>query len=200
MIGGKRRQSGFTLVEMMVAVAVFATASIIITDLFLSFNRSQRRTQASQAVQSDARVLLSNIVDKTRSGEIDYSAYTPTVTNPEAELHIIGNDGASYVIRRSDTVFANTVCPSAVATPCLEISSDGGTTFSPMTSERLRVVGVQFYINPIESPTVQSGGVFTYNVQPSVTIVMGLQGTSPQAAEQGTTFIQTTVSSRVLLR
>ncbi len=202
MTGDKQqRTKGFTLVEMMVAITVFATASVIISDLFLSFNRSQRRAQASQAVQSDARVLLANIVDKIRSGEINYSVYTPNVSNPETELHLVGNDGTEFVIRRSDSDFVNTVCPSAIATPCLEISDDGGSTFSPMTSERLRVVGVQFYISPIESPTVQSGpGVFTYNVQPRVTVVLGFQGTSTQAAEQGTAFVQTTVSSRVLLR
>jgi len=202
MIGDKhQRQKGFTLVEMMVAITVFATASVIISDLFLSFNRSQRRAQASQAVQSDARVLLANIVDKIRSGEIDYSVYTPNVTNPETELHLLSADGTEYVIRRSDSDFVNTVCPSAISTPCLEISADGGSTFSPMTSERLRVVGVQFYIQPIESPTTQtSPGVFDFNIQPRVTVVLGLQGTSTQAAEQGTAFVQSTVSSRVLLR
>ena len=197
---GDKRQRGFTLVEMMVAVTVFATASVIITDLFLSFNRTQRRAQSSQAIQNDARVLMANIVDKIRSSEIDYSVYTPTVANPETELFLVANDGTNYVIRRSDTVFSNTVCPSAASTPCLEISADGGSTYSPMTSERLKVIGVQFYIAPIESPTVQSGGNFTYNVQPRVTFTLGLQGVTSQAAEQGTTFIQTTVSSRVLLR
>lgn len=196
-----RQAKGFTLVEMMVAVAIFATASVIITDLFLAFNRTQRRTESGQAIQSDARVMIATITDRIRSGEIDYAAYGSPIISPETVLRIIGNDGASYVIRRSDTDFANTVCPSVQSTPCLEISGDGGTTFSAMTSARLRVAGVQFYIDPPESPLTESSpGVYAYNIQPRVTMVIGLQGVSTQAAEQGTTFLQTTVSTRALLR
>lgn len=195
------QQRGFTLVEMMVSVAIFATASVIITDLFLSFNRTQRRTESSQAIQGDARVMLATLTDKIRSGVIDYAAYSGPVTSPDTELRVIGNDGLSYVVRRSDTDFANTTCPTAQSTPCLEISNDGGTTFSAMTSARLKVIGVQFYVDPPESPLEESSpGVYAYDIQPRVTMVIGLQGTSSQAAEQGTTFLQTTISTRALLR
>lgn len=202
MIGAKSQaQQGFTLVEMMVAITVFATATVMITNLFLVFNRAQRRAEASQNIQSDARQVLATMVDRVRSGEIDYAYYATPVANPETELAIVASDGFSYLIRRSDTDFANTVCPTAASTPCLEISNDGGATFSAMTSESLKVVGVQFYISPVESPLTESSpGVYAYDEQPRVTMVIGLQGTSSHAAEQGTTFVQTTVSSRVLLR
>lgn len=196
----QKQPRGFTLVEMIVATAIFATASLIITDLFLISNRAQRRAESSQAVQSDARVLLANITERIRSGEIDYTAYAGVIPKPSDTLAIIDERGRSIVIRNSDTVFTNTVCPSAISTPCLEISEDGGTTFQPMTSERIRLVGMQFYIDPPESPLMQGGGVYLYDIQPRVTVVMGLQGTSSNAAELGTTFVQTTVSSRVLLR
>jgi prepilin-type N-terminal cleavage/methylation domain-containing protein len=195
-----KQPRGFTLVEMIVATAVFATASLIITDLFLISNRAQRRAESSQAIQSDARVLLANITERVRSGEIDYAAYVGPIPKPADMLAIIDERGRSVVIRGSDTVFANTVCPSELSTPCLEISEDGGLTYQPMTSERIRLVGMQFYIDPPESPLEQDAGGFVYDIQPRVTFVLGLQGTTANAAELGTTFIQTTVSSRVLLR
>ena len=193
----KRR--GFTLIEMMVAVSLFATLGLIMTDLFLIFNRAQRRTQAAAAVQSDARVMLAQITDLIRSGQIDYSQYNPSVTNPTTQLFLIDSQGRNVLIRKSDTVFANTKCPNAASTPCLEISVNGG-PFSAMTSKRLKVIGTAFYIDPPQSPTVQSGGVYTYNRQPRVTLTIGMQGVSLQVPEQATTFVQTTITSRFLLR
>lgn len=196
-----KQPKGFTLAEMMVAVSIFATVSVVVADLFLAYNRTQRRAEATQSIQSDMRSMMATLIDRIRSGEINYAAYVPEALRPETELYLIGQDGVNYVIRQSDADFANTVCPSALSTPCLEISGDGGTTFSPMTSERVRVVGVQFYVDPPQSPLAQSSpGVYDYDVQPHVTFTIGLQGTSSEASAQGTTFLQTTVSSRVLLR
>lgn len=196
-----KQPKGFTLAEMMVAVTIFATACVIVADLFLAFNRTQRSAEATQSIQGDTRSMMASLIDRIRSGEIDYAAYAPSALQPETELHLIGEDGTNYVIRQSDSDFGNTSCPSAASTPCLEISGDGGTTFSSMTSDRVRVIGVQFYIDPPESPLAESSpGVYTYNVQPHVTFSIGLQGATSDAAAQGTTFLQTTVSSRVLLR
>lgn len=196
----RKNVRGFTLMEMIVATAIFATASVIIADLFLISNRAQRRAESSQAVQSDARVLLSQIIERVRSGEIDYDAYGAAISKPTDALAITDERGRSVIIRASDTDFNNTVCPSQASTPCLEISEDGGTTFQPMTSKRIRLVGVQFYVDPPESPLTEVGGVYTYDVQPRVTVVLGLQGSVGSAAELGTKFVQSTISSRVLLR
>jgi prepilin-type N-terminal cleavage/methylation domain-containing protein len=196
----KRAQSaGFTLVEMMVAVSIFSTASVIVADLFLIANRAQRRTSTEQQIQSDARIIISQVSDRIRSGEIDYDGYGGTAPSVGDVLRVIDERGNLIVVRQSDSVFSNTVCPTAQSTPCLEISDDNGITFAPMTSDGVKVAGVQFFIDPPQSPTLPGGGGFLYSIQPRVTMVVGLQGTSPQAA-QGTTFVQTTVSSRTLLR
>ncbi|MBI4121988.1 MAG: type II secretion system protein [Parcubacteria group bacterium] len=197
---GLKKPAGFTLMEMIVATSIFAIASVIIADLFLISNRAQRRAEVSQAIQSDARVMMAGITDRIRSGEIDYAALPRPVVNPSGALALIDERGREVVIRESDSTFVNTVCPSLASTPCLEISEDGGATFAPMTSGRLRVVGVKFYILPVESPLTQNGGAFTQNTQPRVTVVLGLQSASANADAQTTTFVQTTVSSRVLLR
>lgn len=196
----RKQQAGFTLVEMMVAVSIFATASVIVADLFLIANRAQRRTSVGQQIQSDARIIFSQVGDRIRSGEIDYDGYGGTAPSASDVLRVVDERDNFVVVRQSDSVFANTVCPSEKSTPCLEISEDGGFTFAPMTSDSVKVVGVQFYVDPPQRPTVTGGSGYLYNIQPRVTMVVGLQGTSSEATELGTTFFQTTVSSRVLLR
>lgn len=184
---------------MIVAVSIFATASVVVADLFLIANRTQRRTSADQQIQSDARVIFAQLTDRIRSGEIDYDGYGGTAPLVGDTLRVIDERGNFLVVRKSDTVFSNTVCPTAASTPCLEISNDGGTTFQPLTSQNVKVNAAQFFIDPPQSPLNSSGTGFDYNIQPRVTISVGLQSTAP-GVSQATTFIQTSVSSRVLLR
>lgn len=192
--------AGFTLVEMMVAVSIFATVSVIVADLFMIANRAQRRTSSEQQLQSDGRVIFTQVADRIRSGEIDYEAYGGTVAGVTDTLRLIDERENLVVVRQSDSNFPSTVCPSLRSTPCLEISDDNGATFSSMTSDGVKVSGVQFFIDPPQSPDVMGGSGFLYSIQPRVTMVIGLQGSSAEAAGQPPTFLQTTVSSRELIR
>lgn len=177
---------------MVVAVGIFSIVSVVIAQLFTTFTRTQQRAGINQKIQSDARVMMAQISDRIRSAEINYDAYGGQIPVPTDDLWIIDENGLEVVIRRSDVDFANTTCPSAASTPCLEISEDGGVTFYPMTTENYTVDSAQFFISPETDPS--SGGL---DIQPRVTFSLGIRNASPDAVLQAPTYVQSTVSARV---
>lgn len=183
---------------MVVAVGIFAIVSVTIAELFIISNRAQRRAGTSEQIQGEARSMLSQIGDRFRAGTLDYTQYTTPISSPVETLAFIDEFGIPVIIRKSDTVFGNTVCPNAASTPCLEISEDGGTTFYPMSSDGFVYNVVQFYLDPPTDPFAAGGG--GPDIQPRLTFVIGVQSNSLDPAQQAETFFQTTVSSRTYLR
>jgi len=56
--------------EMVVAVGLFAIVSVLIAQLFAIFTTTQTRAATNQKVQSDARIMMSLISDRIRTGKI----------------------------------------------------------------------------------------------------------------------------------
>lgn len=187
-----KNQQGYTLVEMIVAVGIFAIVSVLIAQLFVTFTRTQQRTTNQQQIQSDARIVLAQVSDRIRSGVIDYASYGAGVSNPTESLFLVDENGVPVVIAKSNN---SAECPSAEATPCLTISENGATP-TPMSSDRFTVDVVQFYIDPITDPEPTTGP----DIQPRVTMTIGIQAVNIDPALQAPTYIQTTASSRVYLR
>lgn len=61
------KQSGFTLIEIMIAMAVFSMSIIIITISFVGLVRSQRTATEDRATQQNARVIIEDIVRDIRA-------------------------------------------------------------------------------------------------------------------------------------
>jgi len=190
-----KNQKGFTLMEMVVAVSLFAIVSVMISQLFIMSNRAQRKAGALQKVQSEARVMMAQVTDLMRSGIVDYEKYAASISSPTTTLFLIDDRGREIVIRKSDINFANTACPSEKSTPCLEFSEDGGLSFFSMTTDNFKLNSLQFYIDPPVTP--ENGGP---DIQPHITFTFGLESSSPDPSKQGTIYLQSTISSRVYLR
>ncbi len=182
--------------ELLVALAIFGVAVLIVSNSFVLATRSQRRGAALQRVQSDARLVINTLADQARQGTIDYPAYGGGITNPGTVMALRDRNNQSIIYRESSSTFASTVCPSAESTPCVEVSNDGGTTWAALTSRDVKLEYLKFSISPVTDPFAGGGP----NVQPRVTIMMALKGITPALEEQSPLFMQTTVSSRVYLR
>ena len=66
---------GFSLMEIVVFLAIFSTTALIAVDLFLTITRVQRQVRNVQAVQTDARFALEAMGREIRIGAIDYDYY-----------------------------------------------------------------------------------------------------------------------------
>lgn len=114
------RQSGFTLVEILVAVAIFMLAMLIATSVFMVATMHQRQTAAGQALQSDIRYALESVVRDVKYGTIDYDFYS-NGTCMTGATNYCSNDPN------------NTTCPT---NPCIVNLNDA-------TQNPVRILGVR---------------------------------------------------------
>ena len=68
-------KKGFTLVEMLVAVSLFAVVSLIGTMIFINVSRVHRQVNLQNAVYEDARFMMERIVSELRTNAVDYEEY-----------------------------------------------------------------------------------------------------------------------------
>lgn len=63
-------KKGFTLIEIIVAAALFSLISLAITNLFISAIKGQRQITSLQAVQENGRYLMESISKEIRTSQI----------------------------------------------------------------------------------------------------------------------------------
>ncbi|MBU0648701.1 prepilin-type N-terminal cleavage/methylation domain-containing protein [Patescibacteria group bacterium] len=193
----KKNQKGFTLIEMLVVLAVFSTFLIVAMDLFLTINRVQRRTEVSERVLSENRFIMETMAQLARTGRIDYEAYpdpTNPIANPTDEL--IVRQGDEQVRLKQQTSF----CPSSQSAPCATISRDGGATWASITPRGMRVTNLKFIVTPQLNPFYFDGVDYLAQDQPQVTIIFGLASTREISGQDIEVNNQTTISMREYVR
>ena len=192
-ISSQPNQCAFTLIEMVIAVAIFSIAIVIISGIFLSTIKAQRKASAILEAQAEARYALEVMTRKIREGYIDYdySGYSGGITSPEVELALKDLDGNPIIF------FQDTTCDDADSSPCIKMSLGGNTQL--LTGKGLKVNNLKFYISPLEDPFIPDFDPSTGN-QPRVTIVMTIQSVGTRPEQIATVFLQTTASSRYYQR
>lgn len=190
-------KKGFTLVEMMVVLAVFSVATVVIVDIFMMAGRAQRRTLAVERIQSDARYSMEAVSREIKMDIIDYdwSGYAGGIAMPSDVLALRDADDNSVIFKKSSDN-----CPSGT-TNCLAVSLDGGMTWASITSKGNSVEDLKFYIDPLADPfKINASHVYDSDNQPRVTIVLVTRGVGGRPDEQKTVYLQTTVSNRIYRR
>src|SRR5215212_5047211 len=79
----RERQRGYTLMEILVAVAIFATVMIVALLLYDQSNRVFKKTNESAEMQQNTRVAYEKVVADLRMAGFDYKrAGTPSYSVP----------------------------------------------------------------------------------------------------------------------
>jgi prepilin-type N-terminal cleavage/methylation domain-containing protein len=180
---------GFTLVEIIVAMAIFVAALTAVSSIFTYANRSQRTTQAITDVQSDARFAMEVMSQQIRRGSIDYSSsqYGGSIdSNPQDVLVLRDNDNNQVWFMRGVSQGRGVV----------QISEDGA-VWSDLTPPSVSVDLLRFYMSPTTDPFVQNP---TTSQQPRVTITMVTSSTDIKNQLLHPSYIQTTITSRQYVR
>jgi len=180
--------TGFTLAEIIVAMAIFTTAVTTLANIFLFSNKTQRKTQAVQETQTDARFAMEVMAQQIRRGVIDYDYYGGTISNnPQDVLALVdANNNQVQFKRELDG-----------SRGVLQISQDGGATWSDLTPDSISISTLSFYLSPTTSPFVSSPAT---NQQPFVTIALHTTSTDTEGATLRPTFLQTSISTRQYVR
>ena len=171
--------SGFTLIEMLVAISLFAAVVAISAGAYLAIMKAQLKSINMKRVQEDSRYASEIIGREFRMGEVDYTYYGEEVPSPTSTLVLINSRGTEIKFRLESERLEKKV---------------GDGSFIPLTQENIKVTDLKFYISPLTDPFVEGGP----NIQPRVTICLTARSGSPGVPERETEIIlQTTISSHM---
>lgn len=163
---GKR---GFTLVELVIAVAIFSLVIATAVGLLTSALRVQRRSISLQNIQDNGRYLLELMAKEARMSEI------------------INSDGESQVLNLIHPVNGNIVYTFTGA-PNWQITREDDDGVGIMNSDEVEIEG-EFFVD---------GETLDDDEQPTVTIIMEARTTGTKSEEQAEIKLQTTLSQRKL--
>lgn len=197
------KSKGFTLMEVVLATAIFAVATVAVSDIFVRVNKAQRKTQGIQETASDARFAIESIARTIRLSEIDYDYYGGAV-NVLGENILALRSGSDTPIKFSRQ--NGSVCPENSASVyclavCLEescLTSD----WQSLTPRGVDLALLNFLIYPLQSPYKFDSltGSYKTDTQPRVTIISNTENITAAASDQKSFWVQTTVSTRIYKR
>jgi len=172
MIGGKNKQTkfGFTLTELIVAVAIFALVITGAIALLTTVFRTQRKSVAVQSVQDNARYLMGFMAKEIRMSE--FRSFNGTTQVLEIIHPVNGDIGYTFT-----------------GAPNWQIIREDDSTLDKINSDEVEIDG-GFYID--------GRAVGGDNEQPRVTVVMKVKITGIKTEERAEINLQTTLSQRNL--
>lgn len=187
------RLKGFTLVEMMVSVAIFAIVMTVALGALLSMSESDRKAQTLKSVINNLNFALDAMSRSIRTGQAYHcdatqgslSATRDCADTPASSLAYQPALGGT-VIYRLETSSASTCGQPAARVGCIVRSTDGGVTYGAITSSEVYVNALSFFVTGAESASVQ----------PKVTIL--ISGVVTVSGAQTSPFnLQTSITQRL---
>jgi len=177
--------SGFTLVEAMVSVAIFAILMVSANDIFLSIVRSQRNTLSSKNAQEAVNYALEIMSKELRMAKVDNgycgAAQKVYAVFDENGQLVESGDGLTIKFRNYEDkcVVYELDNPSGR----LKVTRDGSWAY--MTPANITISNLSFYI---QHSDIQIG-------QPIITVRFILSYFNSETGQQ-TMQVQTSISSR----
>lgn len=179
---GYLRSGGFTLIELMIALALFTVIAFISIGAILSIFDANRRSQASKTIVDNLNYSIESMARTVRFGTNYHCGASGVLSAPQN-----CNTGAS-----SDTLLAVTFNGSVnvfrLNGTALQKSTNGGATYTNITPPEVVIQYLRFYV---------LGSTFGDVNQPYVlAVIKGYAGNKPTAQSNFT--IQTMMSQRSL--
>jgi len=189
--------SGFTLVEMIVAVALFSVVMLVAVGALLALVGANRKAQALQSVMNNLDITLDGMARSIRMGSNFHCGSTGTLTTPQ-DCSVNGDTLFAFEPYGNTSADQPWIYSLGTGITCGErriCKSVNGQTAVAITAPEVSIDDMDFYV-------VGSNRGCTVNpcdtVQPKVVIV--IKGTAPvQNSKSRTSFhIQVTAVQRLL--
>jgi prepilin-type N-terminal cleavage/methylation domain-containing protein len=176
---------GFTLVEILVSLGLFAIVVLVAVGALLSLTGANRKAQALQSVMNNLNVTVDGMVRNMRDGNTFYcginggTSISDCASSPGTAFSFTTIDNKRWIYRYAAS--GDGICTTqSGAGGCIEKSIDGGTSYTAVTAPEVSITDMKFYV--IGTDRMQATADTT---QPKVVIV--IKGT----AGGGTVKVQT---------
>ncbi len=203
------RQAGFTLIEMLVSIALFAIVMIVCVGALLSLVGANKKAQALESTMNNLNISIDDMVRNLREGT-DYNASGTSCSGNSLN----GNTGGPQDCLNGGTAIAFTtyngqswvymyvqngwkqgnqvVCTTQNGQGGCIVRSETGIngTFSSLTAPEVSITSMEFYV---------SGTVTTDNIQPRVIMTINGDAGGTGTVKDSTAFhLEATAVQRVL--
>lgn len=196
MIGGifnqqKKSRGGYSLIEMLVTVAIFALAFVAIGAIFIGFSTAQSRASAAQQLLNEGNFILESITREIRGNTIDYSCTASDPASNHTYLCLRSIDGRSVHFRFNDPSASGKlqVCIDYDDFPCTFVNQ-----WIDMNPSFLTITKIAFHTYPTSNP-LNVDRTANEVFQPITTILMSIEAGKGRAKQHYD--LQTAASSRV---
>lgn len=209
-------QSGFTLIEMLVSIALFAIVMVVCVGALLSLVGANKKAQALEASINNLNISVDDMVRNLREGQ---SFNVPSNDCPQGNGDTVATDcttGATaiafttfdgdhwvyeYVSSKENSNLLSHCGTQRGAGGCIIRSEDNGATFSSLTSPEVSITDMEFYVIGT-APGCDSGTPSTPScapIQPRVIITINGDAGAVNDVKDSTAFhIQATALQRSL--
>jgi prepilin-type N-terminal cleavage/methylation domain-containing protein len=183
-------QQGFTLVEMLVAITLFAVVMLVSVGALLALVDANRKAQALQSVMNNLNVALDGIVRSARMGSDYHCGAGGALSVPQN----CPGGGTTFAFEafggNSETVADQWVY--RFDSERIYKSENGGGTWFAVTAPEVEINDMRFYVTGTDR--LQTGDMS----QPQVVIVIRGTAGSDRARTSTTFSIQATAAQRII--
>lgn len=186
---------GFTLIEMLVSVALFSIVMVVALGALLSMSVATRKAEAIDSAINNLSAAIESMSRSIRTGANYHCGSSGTLTStqdcvnaPQPFFTYMAYDGSqvTYCLSNPGTNTCNTSTTCATGN-CMVLRSINGGAYSSLTAPEVHITFFGFYV---------AGTTIGDSVQPKVDIL--INGSVPITAKQNSTFnIQTSVVQRI---
>lgn len=177
---------GFTLIEMLVSVAIFSIVMVMALGALLALSEANRQAQLLSIATNNFNSSLDSMARAMRTGTIFHcgsgTLTTPAdcAATPSSQFSFLSADGLQTVYKLGTVECANGL-------GCILRSQNGGSTYMSITSTDIIVTRLQFYVK---------GSSTSDGIQPRV-IILGSGYTTIKAGQKTQFNVQTSLTQRV---
>ena len=179
-----KQEDGFTLVEMLVSIAIFVVLVTVSLGAIASIFDANRKSQSLKAVMTNLNFAVEVMAREMRFGTNYHCGSTGNLSQPQncssgdSSISFLSSDGRQ-IVYSLDSV-----------THQLQKSEDGGGNFLGITAPEITIQSLKFFV-------VGAGAVPLNYTQPKVLILLrGYAGS--KVSSQSVFTVETTVSQRIL--
>lgn len=204
--------SGFTLMEVVVSVTIFAVVITLMLSLFNYTLNIYRRVEAQRQVSQSVRTTMEFLVKEIRNGKVDYGVIDGVQADTSVDAHcpIPTIGGNTYSVSNTSylgliNVDGERECIYWVHDPNPALQDDpnnnnlyikklGVTAVSQLNPPNVKLYDLRFYVRPLRDPYMDSPNLIEQ--QPVVTIAAKVSIKLP-TGEIRTVPYQTSVSTYI---